>query len=218
MKKNFRIQLTRICILLVCVLVWGFRFVFKKKKDSKAVVVRSMNKTNVDFCLTGFLQPRAHLSKGLSRLIFLHPSYFPLVSFQSHLFLLSSFLSSLIPSPFLLLSENHFYPTVSFHSSASGLNCPPLLCHSTPVLKPGWNSRWAQGNGTTRETTALESLVPNLPSSAVMTRKDKMQVRLFRFTLDNKPMRLYLLLAYEKYSMLIVKVQTATHIFTAFCK
>lgn len=177
-----------------------------------------MNKTNVDFCLTGFLQPRAHLSKGLSRLIFLHPSYFPLVSFQSHLFLLSSFLSSLIPSPVLLLSENHFYPTVSFHSSASGLNCPPLLCHSTPVLKPGWNSRWAQGNGTTRETTALESLVPNLPSSAVMTRKDKMQVRLFRFALDNKPMRLYLLLAYEKYSMLIVKVQTATHIFTAFCK
>lgn len=136
MKKNFRIQLTRICILLVCVLVWGFCFL-KKKKYSKAVVVRSMNKTNVDFCLTGFLQPRAHLSKGLSRLIFLHPSYFPLVSFQSHLFLLSLFLSSLIPSPFLLLSENHFYPTVSFHSSASGLNCPPLLCHSTPVLKPG---------------------------------------------------------------------------------
>lgn len=173
MKKNFRIQLTRICILLVCVLVWGFWFFFKKK-DSKAVVVRSMNKTNVaDFCLTGFLQPRAHLSKGLSRLIFLHPSHFPLVSFQSHLFLLSLFLSSLIPSPFLLLSENHFYPTVSFHSSASGLNCPPLLCHSTPVLKPGWNSRWAQGNVTMRETTALESLVPNLPSSAVMTRKTK---------------------------------------------
>lgn len=109
----------------------------KKKKDGKAVVVRSMNKTNLaDFCLTGFPKPRAHLSKGLSRLTFLQPNHFPLVSFQSHLFLLPLLLSSLIPSPFLLLSQNHFYPTVSFHSSGLGLNCPPLLCHSTPVLTP----------------------------------------------------------------------------------
>lgn len=108
-----------------------------------------MNKTNlVDFCLTGFLQPRAHLSKGLSRLTFLQPNHFPLVSFQSQLFLLSLLLSSLIPAPFLLLSEYHFYLTVSFHSSASGLHCKPLLCHSTPVLKPGWNSQWAQAERT----------------------------------------------------------------------
>ena len=106
--------------------------------DGKVVVVRSMNKTNLaDFCLTGFLQPRAHLSGDLSRLTFLQPNHFPLVSFQSHFFPLSLLLSSLIPPQFLLLSENHFYLTVSFHSSASGLNCPPLLCHSTLAPEPG---------------------------------------------------------------------------------
>lgn len=149
-QENSGTEFTTICILcVVCVSLLKK----EKKKKSKAVVVHSMNKTNLaDFCLTGFSRPRAHLSKGLSRLTFLQPNHFPLVSFQSHLFLLSLLLSSLIPSPFLILSKNHFYPTVSFHSFALGLNCPPLLCHSTAVLKLSCNSQWERAKRTYTHT------------------------------------------------------------------
>lgn len=65
-------------------------------------------------------------------------SHFALVSFQSHLFLLHLLLSSLIPSPFLLLLSNLCSPTVSFPSSAPHRPCPPLRCHSASILKANW--------------------------------------------------------------------------------
>ena len=100
----------------------------------KAAAVHSMNKTNLaDFCLTGFLQPRARLSKVLSWLTFLQPNHFPLVSFQSLPFLLSSLLSLFDPLTVPAPLEKCFHPPVSFGSSAAGVNCP-LLCHSTPAL------------------------------------------------------------------------------------
>lgn len=67
-----------------------------------------MNKTNlaIFFCVTGFLKLRAQLSKDLSSLTILHPGHFALVSFQSHLFLLSFLLSVDDPlSTFAALSE-----------------------------------------------------------------------------------------------------------------
>lgn len=87
-----------------------------------------------------WLVPQAQ-SSLVQRLIqaYLSPtSHFALVSFQSHLFLLHLFLSSLIPSPFLLLLSNLCSPTVSFHSSALRWPCPPLWCHSASILKANW--------------------------------------------------------------------------------
>lgn len=83
------------------------------------------------FCLTGSSKPGAHLS-GLSRLTFLQPNYFPLVPFWSRPFLLPLLLSSLILSPFLLHSQNHLLPTVSFHS----LSCfPNSTAHHYYVIR-----------------------------------------------------------------------------------
>lgn len=144
-----------------------------------------MNKTNLaDFCLTGFLQPRSHLSKDLSRLTFLQPNNFPLVSFQSHFFLLSLPLSSLIPPQFLLLSEKRFYLTVSFHSSASGLYCPPLLCHSTLALKPGWNSQRARAIRTCERN--YHAGVSYAKSTFLLVRLKRQNVSHFQFQLGLK--------------------------------
>lgn len=128
-QNNSGIQISSICILLV---------VAAKKKEKReeevATVVHIINnnkKKGGFFCLTGSSKPGAHLS-GLSRLTFLQPNHFPLVPFRSRPFPLPLLLSSLILSPFLLLSQNHLLPTLSFRSlsPAFGTQLPTTIMSS----------------------------------------------------------------------------------------